>query len=125
MFETLAEQVKAAEARGPQERTWDIPFFCRELEPNKAEKMDTQPKCLFRVEKIVAASNEDLHLLGLYVGNKEILGLNGDSIPLNGKTIVVDKDVWSDPAFTVKLEVINRGKTARMVDVVMYGTARV
>lgn len=108
------------------ERPWELGFGPIMIQPGEIKKVDVQPKCRFTGEKIRSATecNTDVHLLGLYVGPTEILKLNGDSIDLGSKeTTLIESKHETHPAFTMEVEIANRGKTERKVYLDILGQA--
>lgn len=81
------------------------------LQAGETKRTDVQPKCRFEVEKILSTSaNEDVHLLAAYAGNTEFLKLNGDSVDLGNKRVVVIDGVHVAPALTLSVEVVKSRK---------------
>jgi len=106
-----------------QARYWDFPMGPIKVPPGQKVKIDIQPKCEFRVERLVPPSqNEGIHLTGLYIGQKEILNLNGDSIEMN-RVVEIKTKERSEPARTVEVHIENRDKVERVVHFQLMGHA--
>lgn len=99
-----------------QKRPWAIGFGPIELAPGQTRRVDTQPKCTFFGEGIVSANdNAGIHLLAIYVGQKEILGLNGDSIDLGREEILIEECALTNPALPMEVELVNRTAETKKV----------
>jgi hypothetical protein len=107
-------------------RTWSLDFGPVTLAPGETRKIDVQPKCLFRGEKIsAAASGDDVRLLNIFVGREEQLKLNGDGLDFARLRDMALPDGFREAraAFTIEVEVQNRSREPRIVDMLMTGQA--
>lgn len=127
---TVAEIVAKRTLRPPsstKDRPWTMGFGPVLFKAGETRRIDTQPKCYFRAEKILAHYDTltDVHLLGLYVGREEILKLDGDSIDLGAKKeTAVETKQWSQPALPIEVEIVNRSSEDRMIALDIVGTTR-
>jgi hypothetical protein len=105
-----------------QKRRWVVGFGPVTLQPGERRRIDAQLKCRFEAEKIVS-QNAGVHLLALYFGKTEVLGLNGDSIDLGRTEIALASAPVCDPALSIELELVNRCNTERAVCLSIIGSA--
>ncbi len=114
-------EIKAA----PRDRAWTIGFGPVLFKAGETRRIDTQPKCHFRVERIITPPDfTDIHLLGLCVGREEILKLGGDAISLNEQKSIRVEPYWCEPALPIEVEIVNRSKQDQMIYFSIFGVAR-
>lgn len=107
-----------------KERPWDLGFGPVDLQPGEKKRINVQPKCHFRAEKILShEGNNGIRLLAVYIGKDEVLNLNDGSIDL-GRAKVDLKTGWSNPALPIEIDIVNSTKVAMTVDFNIYGQAR-
>lgn len=106
-----------------KERRFNLGLGPIDLAPGEVKRVDVQPKCRFRGERLITPLLPGVLVSSLFVGRRELLG--GREVALDGTVAEVDelRAAEAHPAHTITVEFANRSGDPKKVFMTVAGVA--